>query len=174
MITVKDIAWATGFLEGGGSFVPQWCQGRSLVVRLAAVQTGPEPLKRLQKLFGGGIVVGCCDYRSFSYEPTKKSPMYTWQLRGFPAIQVMMTIYVLMSPRRQAQIRQCLEPWKTYRQLRERSSTGLTKQLCTKGLHSWNPKNMTTQKRCKPCQYAARGLRAWAIREQSAALVWLH
>ena len=51
MITVRDIAWAAGFMEGEGSFMSR-CKGAIL---LECVQVQKEPLERLQKLFGGNL-----------------------------------------------------------------------------------------------------------------------
>lgn len=92
--TVKDIAWAAGFLEGEGSFVAK--HGKSQVV--AAVQVQLEPLLRLQEIFGGAIT---------ARQPAVglgKQPLNYWRACGARARGVMMTVFSLMSPRRKGQI----------------------------------------------------------------------
>lgn len=104
MPTVKDIAWAAGFLEGEGWF---GCAGKNSL-SCTCCQVQEEPLRRLQSIFGGNI-----------QGPIKKSgnnpnhsAFFRWAKCGHAAAGMMMTLYGLMSPKRKEQIRLALAKWK--------------------------------------------------------------
>ncbi len=91
-ISTSDLMWVAGFLEGEGSF------SLKTSLQVAAAQVQLWPLERLVKLFGGSIF-------------TEKTPQdrgrhncSQWYIHGHVAAGVMMTLFTLMSPRRQAQI----------------------------------------------------------------------
>lgn len=92
--TPRLIEWAAGFLEGEGSFSGGGTHGYG---RVSAPQVQRWPLEQLQKLFGGTIA----DYR-------EKRNTYHWWVTGSRARGVMMTLYSLVSPKRQEQIRAAL------------------------------------------------------------------
>jgi hypothetical protein len=87
-----DLYWAAGFLEGEGCF-----RAADRTEEAYASQVDPEPLYRLQLLFGGRIQLR-----------TNRRPIYEWQVHGARARGVMMTLYSLLSARRRGQIRQAL------------------------------------------------------------------
>jgi len=95
---VIDVAWAAGFLEGEGSFA----HARSAVV--AAPQIQREPLEQLQRLFGGPI---------YERRTPKGKIIHVWQIYSRNAAALMMTIYPLMSPKRQEQISKVLQVWRS-------------------------------------------------------------
>lgn len=105
MLSERDLGWTVGFLEGEGSFS---LSGGTPAKhpRVQATQVELMPLERLKILFGGGI------------SPKKPSGVgkqlcHSWALTQAPqAVGLMMTIYPLMSPKRQEQIRHCLSIWK--------------------------------------------------------------
>src|SRR5262245_673625 len=97
---VREICWAAGFLEGEGTFDGA-AKGRG--PRVIAWQVQKEPLERLQRLFGGSL-----RYFERRNAPANHSPVYTWHLSGENARGCMMTIYVLMSPKRQVRIEEIL------------------------------------------------------------------
>lgn len=95
--TTRDFEWAAGFLEGEGCFKSNRGSGE-----VEAPQKYPEPLYRLQSLFGGSVKErsglrdgALCEYK-------------TWFITGHRARGVMMTLYGLLSKRRQFQIRNAL------------------------------------------------------------------
>lgn len=96
--TIRDLEWAAGFLEGEGSFA--YMKGGTQRVR--ASQVNSEPLARLKKIFGGSI----------SYEPSrtqketgnKKADCFAWAISGARARGVMLTLFPLLSEKRQDQI----------------------------------------------------------------------
>lgn len=96
--TLRDLAWAAGFLEGEGTFLKA---GRTHTV--AVHQVNIEPLERLQQLFGGSISL----LRKKLKNP-KHNDIYYWQTFGARARGVMMTLYSLLSQKRKAQIRKAL------------------------------------------------------------------
>lgn len=89
---VRGLAWAAGFLEGEGCFLSS---------RVHAPQVNREPLERLTRLFGGGIYLTRPKVRRWN-------ECFRWHVSGTRARGVMMTLYALMSARRQAQIRKAL------------------------------------------------------------------
>jgi hypothetical protein len=91
--TEADIAWAAGFLEGEGTFTPQgkppsW-GGRCVA---ANQRNTAQPLVRLQKLFGGSV----------RWHRSQKA--WAWKASGEKGVNVMLTIYPLLSKRRQRQV----------------------------------------------------------------------
>jgi|SRR5882672_4660970 len=102
-ITLRDLAWVTGFLEGEGSF--QCKQRPKQSIRVNAVQVQRQPLERLVALLGGSIKP------RRPGKPTH-SPCHTWELRGPSAAGLMMTLFTEMSPRRRGQIKRALAEWR--------------------------------------------------------------
>ncbi|NOV24164.1 hypothetical protein E5S69_11640 [Cupriavidus necator] len=102
MVTVREIAWAAGFLEGEGSFT----QSRTCPA-VTAAQVQREPLERLQAIFGGTVRL----IDRANRKPTEQ-PHYRWDMYGSKAIAVMMTLWLLMSPRRKEQIEKVINDWK--------------------------------------------------------------
>jgi hypothetical protein len=87
-VSIRDLEWAAGFLEGEGCFR----QGRVM-----APQVQIEPLKRLLKMFGGSIT-----------GPRRPLPRnkgtYLWRVSGARGRGVSLTLFSLMSSLRQKQI----------------------------------------------------------------------
>lgn len=96
-----DLGWAAGFLEGEGHF------GFTGSPHIQAPQVQREPLERLARLFGGTI-----HERKIGRTMFGRTPCPAWHLTGPRAAGVMMTLYGLMSPRRQAKIREVLAKWR--------------------------------------------------------------
>jgi hypothetical protein len=88
-----DMAWAAGFLEGEGAFTSPH--------RVDARQVDREPLDRLLGMFGGRICV---------VKATERwNTCHHWYTSGSRARGIMMTLYPLLSARRQEQIRKALQ-----------------------------------------------------------------
>lgn len=105
MLSERDLGWTVGFLEGEGSFS---LSGGTPAKhpRVQATQVQLWPLEKLQALFGGWISPK--KPQGFGWQPVN-----SWALtQGPQAVGLMMTLYPLMSPRRQEQIRHCLSIWK--------------------------------------------------------------
>ncbi len=93
--TARDLEWAAGFLEGEGCFRRSW-PGKGGTEHVSASQKIREPLEKLQTFFGGSI------------GPDRIGGTYRWQVYGPRARGVSMTLYSLLSNRRQKQIRDAL------------------------------------------------------------------
>jgi hypothetical protein len=102
-LLMVDLGWIAGFLEGEGSFGLSGRNRQSPRVRAPQLQR--EPLDRLQRLLGGKIAL---------QPPTSGTqPVHHWALDTNRSVQLMMTLYTLMSPRRQQQIAKALAAWRT-------------------------------------------------------------
>src|SRR5262249_40034333 len=95
-MTMRDLGWSAGFLEGEGRFPA----GGSTVT---ANQKEPECLERLRQMFGGRL-----DWRPEG----GTYGIYVWYVNGPAARGLMMTLYSLMSSRRRDQIRASLANWR--------------------------------------------------------------
>ncbi len=107
MISNTDLHWAAGYLEGEGCFYVRPSTNRSsMQARVTACSTDIEPLDKLYKLFGGHV-------RLHRKGTSKTKPLYEWYVSTQTmAIGIMMTLYSLLSPRRQSKIKECVARWK--------------------------------------------------------------
>ena len=110
MISVKDIAWLAGLLEGEGSF---FTASHKRQPKLALGMTDEDVVRRASLLMGG---VAIC--KTKPQHPNK--PQYKLVLAGGRAVGVMMTIYSFMGARRKAAIQQVIAEWKSRPVLRRR------------------------------------------------------
>lgn len=94
--TIREIAWAAGFIEGEGGFKALG-SAHSTVVNADQVQR--EPLERLQHYFGGTIYE-----KKWASMGHARSPAFRWQICGARARGFMLTIYPFMSPKRKTQL----------------------------------------------------------------------
>ncbi len=99
--TIKQIAWAAGFLEGEGSF--SRARRKNTTETVQAVQVNYTPLGRMARWFGGKVRVS-----NRSILPNTKR-LYVWSVNGARARGIMLTIVSLMSPKRQKQIWRALD-----------------------------------------------------------------
>src|SRR5690349_2954912 len=88
--TVRDLAWAAGFLEGEGSFSHQVGHSEAVYCR----QVNLEPIHRLQDLFGGVIA------QRLPGDRFGKQIQFEWHVTGARARGIMLTLYPLFSQRR--------------------------------------------------------------------------
>ena len=97
---MRDLYWAAGFLEGEGAFGNQRTN-----VALTAQQVQREPLERLYRILGGRLA-------TFKAPHCSGGIVHRWSSVGTRAAGLAMTLFPLMSPRRQEQIEQALAKWK--------------------------------------------------------------
>lgn len=102
---VKDLHWASGFMEGEGCFSHNR-PGEPVVTACQA--SDPETLLRLHKLFGGTVY----KRKPQHFGKLTRQEIYEWRCHGVHAVGAMMTLYSLMSLRRKARIRELLAAWK--------------------------------------------------------------
>lgn len=93
--TVHDIIWAAGFYEGDGN--PS-CSGTEIVT---ICQKDAWVLNRMRRLFGGHV-------GTRRNQGINKTTHHVWNITGARARGFLQSIYGLLSPRRQAQIREVL------------------------------------------------------------------
>jgi hypothetical protein len=93
--TVKDIYWAAGFYEGEG-----FATDTKTSQQISAVQVNKEPLERLQKHFGGTVRL----QNRYAYTRPNSKPIWRWRICGPRARGFAMTIFTLLSKRRQEQL----------------------------------------------------------------------
>lgn len=136
-LSIRNIYWIAGFLEGEGSF--------GLVDKkyplISAGQKQKYPLEKLKILLRHGHIT--------------KGDIWRYGLSHFRAIGVMMTIYNLMSPKRQEQIKKVILRWK---QLPGLGSYNRNKTHCKYG-HLYTPettyfdtsKSNKSKRKCAVC-----------------------
>lgn len=109
-IDINNLHWIAGFLEGEGCFARTKNKEKFGSIAIQANQVQKEPLERLQKF------VGCGNIHKYNHKKDKvnQNDYYRWQVCGPNAESLMKLIYVLMSPKRQAKIKECLD-WYTTR-----------------------------------------------------------
>lgn len=120
--TTAELYWAAGFIEGEGYFSinrgktkyghrPGWINAR-----VGACQQETEPLERLLAMFGGSIRTMKQAGITKSYRSNKD--MHEWNAHGSRGRGVMMTLYPLLSKRRQARIQEIFAAHREYDRLR--------------------------------------------------------
>lgn len=118
-----DLYYAAGFLEGEGSFVVR----ERFDPSITAGQVQLEPLERLQELFGGNIY-------PCKLAKNGRQPSHVWNLNGSRAIGLMLTLFPMMSTRRQSQIANAVNGWrsrtKTNTCLDDAGSLALMRRVC--------------------------------------------
>lgn len=146
MIASRDIHWLAGFLDGEGYF---GIQGST--PRVAAAQKDVWPLLKVKELVGGTI------YRHMGSGCKKRGieakPINTIHITGKRAIGLMMTLFSILSPRRQEKIKEIIAKWKLFP---VRGETNRKKTHCKQG-HAYTPENTYFKKsgrECKTCQKA--------------------
>jgi len=93
----RMLGWAAGFYEGeGSSFYSATARSHRIVIN----QVEREPLERMLNYFGGSI------YAIPAHRMSK--PSWRWQCYGARARGIMLTLYALLSAKRQAQIRKVI------------------------------------------------------------------
>lgn len=144
MITSRDAHWLAGFFDGEAYF---GIKGSTPVI--SVVQKDAWPLLKVQGLVGGNLylLMGGGD-RKRGIEPKL---INTLHLTGKRAVGVMMTLYSLLSPRRQEKIKSVIDAW---RAIPRRGDTNRKKTHCKRG-HEFTPENTYHKKsgrECRTCQ----------------------
>ena len=97
VVTVRDLEWAAGFMEGEGCFHKGSGVAGNIIV--SAVQVNKEPIQRIADLFGGTL-------KQYTYRKTRL--LWKWSAHGGRARGIALTLYSLLSERRQGQIRNAI------------------------------------------------------------------
>lgn len=104
-LTVKDIAWVSGLLEGEGCF--QQRSDRYCSPLIALSMTDKDVMIQAAKILGAHKVI-----RSRRVTIASKD-IYRLTVFGSRAMQWMLTLYPLMGERRKAAIAKIIERWKS-------------------------------------------------------------
>ena len=145
-LTVADLQLLAGFLEGEGSFGQEYRRAR-----VSANQVQRWPLDRCRQLLGGSI---CFSPKS------GKNGLYCWHLTGVAGAGLMMTLYPLLSPKRQRQCRTALSVWHTA------ATANRFRTTCPKGhpyVRQWVRTRGRFQRICPICLRPQR--REWRRRQ---------
>jgi hypothetical protein len=140
---MRDLYWTAGFIEGEGSFV--WRHTPDVV----ASQVQKEPLERLYALFGGNLNVR-------ESRPTANGyiakPIWMWSRSGGFGAGLMMTLFPLMSPKRQEQIKRVLAIWR--QQPGPRKHRGMCKNghfFSEENTYRYTTANGSNHRKCIAC-----------------------
>ena len=101
-VTISQLHWLAGFLEAEGSF--HFSKASHLNVSAAQVQRWP--LEKVREMVGGEIYL-------YASKNKKHSDCHRWTAVGSRAAGICMTLFPLMTKKRQAQITKALEGWKS-------------------------------------------------------------
>lgn len=102
-LTSHWIYWAAGLLDGEGCITRS---GESVCPVIRCDMTDEGPIVKLRQLFGGG---------GLSQELPSGKIAWRWVASGSRAVGIMLTLYPLLSVRRQQKIRERLVAWRTSR-----------------------------------------------------------
>ncbi len=139
-IRIPDLHWAAGFLEGEGSF-------RYLgTCHVEASQSQKWPLIKLQNTLGSKVTG---PKRSYSH--LSKQDIYNWRRTGPSAAGILMTLYTLMSPKKQSQIKDVLIKWRKI-PLQHSPYSKVCKRGHPKIYPNWVKRKGRNQYYCKECQ----------------------
>lgn len=143
-ITAADVNWIAGFLDGEGWF--GFSQRR---IGVTVVQKDDWPLLKLQAMIGGKIRL----VNSHRSKNGINFKYWRWEAHGALAAGVMMTVYSLISPRRQQRIRNTLD---FYKSIGRRGKHYGQMTHCTHG-HEYTPENTLQKKNGRQCRECMKG-----------------
>lgn len=116
MITIKEIAWIAGLLEGEGCF--------GIYNNCPTVQVNMTDLDVIERARLILDIERRNKVRAQLRENVRKT-MYCLNVSGDVAIQWMMTVYSLMGIRRKTKIREIIAKWKTLESSKRRRNDGM-------------------------------------------------
>jgi hypothetical protein len=100
MISLSEIAWLAGLLEGEGCFL--FHHGASVVLKM----TDKDVVERAASLMGVKVIAR--DPKNIKWKRT-----YDARVNGYQAVAWMLTIYSFMGERRKKKIIEIIAKWKT-------------------------------------------------------------
>lgn len=103
MIKIQDIHYVAALFEGEGHFGFYKCPTMQIAM------TDHEPLYKIRSIMNPNVNIRKVLKKSYNI---KCKDQYIFHMSGQIAIEWMMTIYLLMCPRRQEQIRKTIQQWK--------------------------------------------------------------
>lgn len=145
-LTLARLAWTAGFLEGEGTF--RHPRSKATTITVSASQVQREPLDRLQAAFGGSL------YLKPRSKRDRGVAIHVWTLTGVQAAGLSMTLYVLMSPRRRAQISDALGRWRLRKPQNRHKTHCILGHPFDAANTRWytNPKSGVRHRWCRACR----------------------
>ncbi len=144
MISVKEVAWLAGIVEGEGCF-----QFNRNTPSIKVVMTDKDIIERVCSLFQCNLVYGG--------KRGNHKPIFIAHVSSYKAAQWMMTILPFMGERRFDKIKNVLQLWKTRRSIGTPYTFGCGHERIG------NTRGLGISRRCRICQNAyARRKRAEA------------
>lgn len=106
-MTVTEIAWLAGLLEGEGCFQLRKSGGYKGSICIALQMTDKDTVEKASKLLKGTFYG--------PHGPYGVSKLPTWQTMVFGkrAAEIMMSVFVFLGARRQQKVKELLDYWKT-------------------------------------------------------------
>lgn len=134
-ISVKEIAWVAGLLEGEGSFgfafSRKTTSAKNPIIALA--MTDIDVVEQARKVLDRENPI---PLKISAKTVDRNKPLYRFTISGSKAVGWMMTIYPLMGARRRAKIHEIIALWKTQENvmsLSARHRMGLLARMKTNG-----------------------------------------
>lgn len=165
-ISTIEIAWAAGFLEGEGSFGSHNKLGTPCV---RAAQVQKEPLDRLARMFGGGLRL--CRRNRKDPRNANSKDIWSWYLYGQRAIEIGMTVFTLLSPKRQEQCAKMIGVWRALGNRPNAPALRKAQTHCKSG-HEFTPENTKPYlskrwpggRQCRECHRLDGRRRYWRMK----------
>jgi hypothetical protein len=132
-MNIMELYWVAGILDGEGSFYST--KSHPWYPRIALGMTDLDTIEKAKKILK---VIGVTTHQTFL---DSSKTIYKFTVTGDLAAQWMMTLYTLMSKRRQEKIKDLLKMWKVHK--------FKTREYCSKG-HALIPANRKGHQ-CKIC-----------------------
>ncbi|HEY4761339.1 MAG TPA: hypothetical protein VIH42_12220 [Thermoguttaceae bacterium] len=141
-LNITDIYWLAGFMDGEACF-SMWGKTPSITI----AQKEMWPLEKVHKLVGGKF------YKFKNWGTNKETFYNSLHIHGKRAIGLMMTLYSLLSPRRQEKIEEIIAKWKL---IPCRGEHNRIKTHCKRG-HEFTEQNTYMKadgsgRECRKCQ----------------------
>lgn len=115
MISISDIYWLAGYLEGEGYFGVGKANGarsKSLAFKISVGSTDRDVVERASRIMSG--IVRLHSNGNGIRDGYARKRLYDFTIHGSRAIQWMMTLYPLMGTRRKERIGEVISAWKNY------------------------------------------------------------
>jgi hypothetical protein len=108
-ISMSEIGWIAGFLEGEGYFTLVGSKRKT--PRIEATQVDITPIDRLYDRFGGKMWQESRG-GTFGRSRGNRQPLWKWYANPSESIQIMMTIWSLVGTKRREEIEMVIAAWK--------------------------------------------------------------
>lgn len=110
MVTIAEVAWTAGILEGEGSFSRLKTRNGSYVPRVVCSMSDRDVLEELQRIWGGKI------WTKGEKRESHHKEMFYWSTSSqWDAVELMIAVLPFMGTRRSFRINELLSEWNPQR-----------------------------------------------------------